>query len=538
MHKMRRILAILTVATLMLAAIAGCSSVKPQTTAAPASSALAATTEAAQSTPTPDANQIDVSKHLDLIMYLMGDPPPDTQLVVDELNKLFAKDLNASLKINNISWADWASKYNLVLASGENVDMIYTANWDQYGDQVKKGAFMALNDLLPKYAPMTWEKTPQTSWKLATLDGKIFAIPSVEKLFDTHGIEYRGDLLKKYNLPEITSMETLEAYLDAVKANDPQMIPFNAGNSESYLFSETYPLFLAKNKLFYAVQGDIGYLVTAAAQTDISDIKFVGDMPEFLAFCKDMQRWQQKGFWSKSVLSNKVQSHEQFAQGNSAAADYHILSLSVDFSKLVSAVQGADPQFFCYGEYGDIPYPTSAQQNMMAIPKVSKNPERALMVMDKLKWDKGYYDLLQYGILNKHYAIDAQGARIDPPGIAADQIGYSGEKEGAWAFRNNDLKLVDKSQWSGVAVIDAKLDSFNRVNKSDAFVLDKSQIQTECVALEQVASMYMPMLEFGMADDVDATMKEFVQKMKDAGLDKVMTEVQKQLAAYKQAQGY
>lgn len=537
MQRMRKTLSVIAVATFLLAAFAGCSSAQPQPTAAPTSASVAASA-AAQSTQTPAANQIDISKHLDLVMYLMGDPPPDTQLVADELNKLFAKDLNASLKINNISWADWASKYNLVLASGENVDMIYTANWCQYGDQVKKGAFMSLNDLLPKYAPITWEKTPQSSWKLATLDGNIYAIPSVEKLYDTHGIEYRGDLLKKYNLPEINSMESLEAYLDAVKANDSEIIPFNAGNSESYLFSETYPLFLAKNKLTYAVQGDIGYLVTGADLSDMSSIKFVGDMPEFLAFCKDMQRWQQKGFWSKSVLSNKVQSHEQFAQGNSAAADYHILSLSVDFSKLSSAVQGADPQFWCYGEYGGIPYPTSAQQNMMAIPKVSKNPERALMMMDKLKWDKDYYMLLQYGILNKHYAIDSQGARIDPQGIPADQIGYSGEKEGAWAFRNNDLKLVDKAEWPGVAVIDAKLNSYNRVNKTDGFVLDKSQIQTECVALEQVATVYMPMLEFGMADNVDATMKEFVQKMKDAGLDKVMAEVQKQLAAYKQAQGY
>ena len=485
-----------------------------------------------------DEAAVDTSEKVELVMYFLGDQPADTKSVEAALNEKLEKDLNATLKIINIPWADWRSKYNLVLASGEKVDLIYTANWCQFVEQARKGAYMALNDLLPVYAPISWANIDPARWETAEIDGSIYAIPATEKVYIPFGIEYRKDFCDAYGLPEVNSLETLEAYLDGVKANVPDITPFNIANPQSQL-SEILPLFRAEYKVWSAVQGGYYYLLTPSDQEDIADVKVITEMPEFAEFCKIMKRWNEKGFWSKSVLSNKITSYEQFAQGNSAAGTYRLISISVDFAKLIGLVPDAVPSFWCFGEYGDAPFPTSPQGNMTAVYYLSENPERALMVYDKLKWDEEYNRLLIYGIEGKHYAINDQGARIDPPGVSSEAVAsYSGETAGAWSFRNDEFKLVDTGLWSGVKAIEQRFDEMNRYDKTDAFIFDKTPVETESAALDQVMQQYLGILLSGSAEDVDAMIAEFHEKLVEAGLDKVMAEVVRQLTEYKEAKGY
>lgn len=91
---------------------------------------------------------------MELNWYLLGTANPD--LVKAEANKILEKDLNATIKLNFTTWTDWQTKYNLLLSSGEPVDMIFASSWADYFKYAKQGAFLDLTDLLPKYAPETW----------------------------------------------------------------------------------------------------------------------------------------------------------------------------------------------------------------------------------------------------------------------------------------------------------------------------------------------------------------------------------------------
>lgn len=51
-------------------------------------------------------NGVDISEELELTMYLLGDPQPDAELVYEEVNKKRKKDLNTTLKVKYIPWAD------------------------------------------------------------------------------------------------------------------------------------------------------------------------------------------------------------------------------------------------------------------------------------------------------------------------------------------------------------------------------------------------------------------------------------------------
>jgi putative aldouronate transport system substrate-binding protein len=84
---------------------------------------------------------IDISKRVNLTGYLIGSAPAGMPDVMAELNKKLIKDINATMEIYYISWTDLQSKYPLILATGEDVDWVFTAHWCSYSQEAAIGAF-------------------------------------------------------------------------------------------------------------------------------------------------------------------------------------------------------------------------------------------------------------------------------------------------------------------------------------------------------------------------------------------------------------
>ena len=95
----------------------------------------------------------------------------------------------------------------------------------------RRDAYMELTDeMLQTYAPLTWEDTPESVWNQARVDGKIYAIPQlmIQNIQATIGI--RGDLREKYDLPEITDIESLENYMSVISENETSVVPLLFGS--------------------------------------------------------------------------------------------------------------------------------------------------------------------------------------------------------------------------------------------------------------------------------------------------------------------
>lgn len=75
----------------------------------------------------PDFYQgIDLSDHYTVNMYLIGDTPNDWDRVLGLVNE-YLKPYNTDLAVTFMSWSDYQTMYSLVLAGGEQVDLIFTA---------------------------------------------------------------------------------------------------------------------------------------------------------------------------------------------------------------------------------------------------------------------------------------------------------------------------------------------------------------------------------------------------------------------------
>lgn len=524
--KLRRLGCLVLTILMALGLFAGCTSNKgteEQNTAA------GQNTTTAQAD-TADKNKIDTSKKVEVTMYLAGDATADMPLVQDELSKRMEKDLNATLKIINISWSDWAQKYPLILTAGEKYDLIYSSNWAGFRDYAQKGAFLELNDLLPKYAPDIMNQVSKDGWDEASMDGKIYGIPARQTNYVSECWVIRGDLREKYGLPEVKDYDTLEAYMDAVKKNEKDIIPYNACPTDD---SEYVP-----TTKFEFIPGTDGNIV-ASSYDQLTDISFLAMVPGYDDYVKRMRRWEQKGFWSKSVLTNKVLSMDAFVVGKTAVASCNSGQAKSIMERVLPSHPEWKPEFvsFRYESKSGV-HPMSWMADGMAVGKNSENPDRALMVLNKIRSDRDCYDLMFYGIKNKNYVLNEKGEYSLPEGVSADKNGYPAVNQGQWGITVQEFMRRSTTEWMDYYdVVKKKYDEIATPDRLALFAFKRDSVQSEMSAISQIMTQYNKPLLFGKVDP-EQGLKTLRDKLKEAGSDNVLAEVKKQLEEYCKQRGF
>ena len=149
MRKKTRFCAFLAALTMGLGILSGC-------TGAPASSAPAQAASVSAPASGAQAGKPDTSEAVTLTMYLIGDRPVDNDEVFAKINEKLKAEINATIDVKFMSWGEYEQKYPLIFASGEDWDIIYTADWCFYNAQATKQGFWEITqEALETYAPMT-----------------------------------------------------------------------------------------------------------------------------------------------------------------------------------------------------------------------------------------------------------------------------------------------------------------------------------------------------------------------------------------------
>lgn len=524
MKKGKKIISsVLALLFLLTMAMTGCSTTTKETGATP----QAKETNKPESTSTPAPKEpvgIDTSKRVELQFYMLGDAPKDLKKIEEEINKLAIADLNATVKFNFTTWTDYDQKYKLLLSSGQPVDLIFTAEWVNYQSYAKKGAFLPIDDLLPKAAPKLQAFVPKDFWEAVKVDKKIYTVPAIWKEYVNDGIAYREDLRKKYNLPKPESLETLEQYLEGIRKNEPDMLPL--ADTE---VSHRDPVRQMTSKTVNS--NDIVPYGLNIMYDNPRDVTSYWGSPQHLEDLKMFRRWQEKGFFMKNMLNIKDSGHDIFAVGKAAA----ILGSENPnrFGDSIVKVKSLHPDW----ELGYAPYPNIKGfsspvhpiHNGFAIPRSSKNPERALAFYEKMVTDKRYNWLTQYGIEGKNFEVE-DGKYYKMLGDAQTN-GFQREGMNGWAWRNPDFMLFDKS-FDIVLDMFAELDKIAKPNIFQGFGEDWTPYQAEKAAVLQVEKQYLYPLTDGIVADVEGGLKLFMEKAKQAGLDKIQAEYKKQWVQY------
>jgi len=456
-----------------------------------------------------DADDIDLSEFVELTMYLIGTPGRDYYEVMDAVNERLKEDINAKVNVEFVSWADFGTKYPLMLASFEPIDLIYAASWCGYYSNAAKGAFLPLDDLAPKYMPKTYAEMDPDFKKQATTNGHLFGIPASYYMYFTMGYIARGDLMKEFGMTELTNFDQVAEYFDNVIASYPELDPSG--------FMQTQDSF---NDYFQATRGlwQLMYPFYIDLNADTPTIVNVMEDEETLAYFKLMKEWSDKGYWPKSVLSNP---DEQMFRDGKAAMRLHDLG---NWRSYYLLRPEWEPYFWTDRPYS---FKTLAMQDGMAVPAASRNPERALMFLELLHQDQFYNRMFTYGIEGRHFEMNP-----DDTVRALDPDGFTPEGYCSWGFKSFKF-YRDMEGWPpALKDVNDYLASISIETPYIMFFPDWEPIKNEQAAVSNARQQYVIPLGYGYVDDVEAGFNEAAAQLKAAGADVILAELQRQVEEF------
>lgn len=479
-------------------------------------------------------NGIDISKPVELRMFVIADAPLN-QAKADEyfkvLNDYTLKTLNMTIKQVYASGNDYQNNYQLALASGEKYDLILSANWLGYSTHAGKGAFMPLDELLPVYAPYMWEQAA-SKWENVKVNGRIYGVPTLRGDRVETAFFYREDLRKKYELPEIKSMDDIATYLQAIKDNEPDLLP--SDDSQAMVYGNSF-IPLTKYQIIDTMGGrNSNFVIDPANPRKVLNTI---EVPEYKEYMYKMKEFFDKGFWPKDQLSRNDWGVFSVTNGKAAAS---FVGQFWNYAYLVPQTEEENPGWelnfvpYCLMNPDSVVAESDPTGSMLSVGRNAENPERALMFIDLAHQDETLWRLLNWGIEGVHYVMtdDTRDESIlaDP---ATDKFNYF---SGA-LFDDPKFYRPLWNQWDGQAALQEQIEAMVRPNLLNGFVLDTSLIDIEYTALNNVRIEYGYPLNVGAVEDVDAAYEDYVRRSKEAGLDLCREEVERQLNAFFDANG-
>jgi len=440
-----------------------------------------------------------------------GPPQPDEAKVEEALNKLLTEKINATIDIAPIDWGAWGDKMNLLIASREPVDVLFTAQWNGYAANVAKGAYLDLGPLLDKYGQGIKESLDPAFLEGSKVNGKNYGVPTNKELALTTGIVYRKDIADELgiDMSQVKKFEDLNSVYKIVKEKKPNLIPLYSIGGASASFLE----------FDYLGDGTIPGVINKQG-TDTA-VKSATDYPEYAHALQVTRDYFKKGYINQDAATTQQAEADLWKAGKIFST---IQSLKPGKAAEMASATGLEGKLDQVTLTGKTVSTSETAGAMLAISSTSKDPERAMMLINLLHTDKEINNLLNFGIEGVHYTLNGD---VMTPTAQTPQYAPGVAWELGNQFLNHVWNTEDPNKWE-------KFKEFNQGAKASpalGFVFNSEPVKAEVGALANVNKQYQRVLETGSVDP-DKILPKYVEALKAAGLDKVIAEKQKQLDAF------
>ncbi|WNQ11377.1 ABC transporter substrate-binding protein [Paenibacillus aurantius] len=464
------------------------------------------TSSGATATESPNASAAptDAGKKLDPVeltwYYPQNKANPDLKLVNDEVNKITKEKINATIKLQPVDFGTYEQKLNTVVAASEPVDIIWTSNWlFKFEENQKKGAFLALDDLLKTAGADLYKSLQKKFWDDASIGGKVYAVPNFQFSASRAGLVIQKRFVDKYKLDinSIKKIEDIEPFLKQIKEGEPGITPF--GTTKGFYTG-----------MLYGIDPKVPVYENDPNHKVLPDV--TKEMKQNYALAHS---WYTKGYINQDAATLK-----------SAADAYNKGTTAVWFDW--TGKPGSEVEFKAANAGNDVvlvplskAYFTGAASTLNAISRTSKNPERAMMFLQLVNTDKKLYNTLVYGIEGKHYTkTTGDFIKIN------QEAGYFTNTD--WVFGNISNEYLPEGAPADKIAQTIKMNNEARVSPYNGFVFNSEPVKTELANMKAVQDEYSAALGSGTLDP-EKNLPIYEQKLKAAGADKVVAEKQKQL---------
>lgn len=438
----------------------------------------------------------------------------DLEDVAEQVNQITAEEIGVEVEFRPIDTAQAATEYPIWISRGEQIDlmMLYEQDITSY---ISCGMLLPLDELLAQWGQGILGLLEEGCYVTegSVVRNRTYGVAAVPEIAGNGtGLWVPVSLLEETGFPyedgHIYKREELSDFLAACKELHPEAYvlgQITAGNT-----STTFSYYGGNLKGEEAVSGVL---------TEEGRIENVFELPEYLAFLKDMRQWYEAGFlypdgaFTDSYLEELVSGGLVLAfPGSSKPGN----GMDEIFGEEVVCLRTSEISI----------WHQSSKGGFWAIPVNSGNPEAAMRFLDLLYTDVRISNLIQYGIAGRHYVVlDVETGQISYPyGVSRKTTGYYnplpvyGDRRRMYTFDTKEVSQQKREYAREAAGTQAEFNDF---------CFETGNVESELAAVQEVIARYVPALESGSVD-IDVYYPEFIAWLKLAGIDRIIDEKQRQ----------
>ena len=435
--------------------------------------------------------------------------PADLQEVIAAANAYSAEKIGVTVDLE----IQPTEMLNLIMASGEYYDIVYTCNWlNSYDKNAAKGLFYDITELVQEATPALYE-TIGEYWEAALLNGRIYGVPTLkdmgaEMMFRLNADYFEGE--KGMEIPEMMSFEDIEPYLAAYKEDFPYKYPLAMDKGGIPGFTNFLERIIG-TFVFIPYEGEGSPKVLPLWECD-----------ELMNRYRLLHKWYEAGYIAPDASAT-----------DSTVSDK---TIPVRFGVAWRGYQGysnpADWGFQVKTSIYDGPYLSRASEQgaMLAICAAcsEERAEAALKYIELLNTDRKFRDMLAYGIEGKHFEYLENGTVLmTDTGISR----YTVALYPLGSVVNTSVQsvsrdfLADPDQWEKVFEGYREYAIRSRTN---GFVYDQTRKEDIIAAVTAIYANYATDLLTGTSDP-DVVIPKMRAEMEAAGIDELIEDIQSEL---------
>lgn len=464
-----------------------------------------------------------------LLLIAPGDVPPEWDRVLAEVNKKLQADTGLTLDVQWIGWSNYLQAELLKWTAGERFTGALEASWAHMPKLAADGALINLDETWakaesdhPELAKTIHARTIETS----RMNGTLWGIPQVSNATSLLGFMTRKDLADG----EVSSYADFERYLYGVKQKKSSVVPYGMDNgyvnSALVLFDEAgwepspeyMPVPVSNTPLLWIKAAD--------AQAGTGHVVPIWEVPSQVDTMRRVRRYFDDGILNRDLLNvDKKTIYSLFGQGKFAAAigvtDGQMTSI---YGATTKKIPGAELELVLpYADSSAKVFSTFGASNHVVF---NKRGDQLVPGMKLMEWlsQQANHDMLQYGVEGTDWTADGDKSYT----TKSDYVfpGYTM----SWRIpleRRPATMIDSEKRWLDFV---QSFDNFD-LSPLAGFTVDEAPIKTQLAQFSAGTPKYLRPLQAGNVD-TDSGLEALKKGYGNAGLDKVVTEVEKQLSAF------
>ena len=465
-----------------------------------------------------------------VIWAFRSDAQEDDEKVFEEMNKLLRERYHLELEPIVISGGEYDDRMRLMSTGDEAYDLCFTSNWsnDFYGN-VAREAFLPLDDLLEtEAAKLLVEALPsENHTDVAKMNGHIYAVPNYQKCYQQYAVYIQKDLADKYNLDvdSIQGIRDLEPFMEQIRDNEQDIWPLCESNNAQQLLNYKGADFTFAGLGVFGGYDAFGSNGVVHVMLDDENYEAVSrlDNPYYVENFRVLNDYYKRGFLRNdlaTVVDNTADlAANRYAISIGMAVLDNEITLSQQRGKEYIQIPFAEPYKFY----------NSGVDTMTAINANSENPEAAIKLLGVMWTDKEIFNMLVFGLEGEHYTKVGEN-KVE----LIEDSGYD-RSSLAWSFGNQFQAYEMMGQRDGIWEETAVLNAQAEPSHLAGFNNDLTSVETESAQVSSVVTEYTTQLI--CAEDFDACLEEYREKLKAAGIDKVVEVTQKNINEWRAENG-